>query len=195
MRSFAVPHISVGATPPNAPLTTLADIVPPWRQKCIVPPRNLLREHIDALIIEWRESTEQGIQYTPQRPHIYALAVPLVLHDLWGRIPHCPTWGHGLFIPHDLAQPEIGNLDPANAATADARHELALILLFLVVGSVHGCFGRDDGDAQEEEVLGLDVAVDDAALFVEVADAVGDLEDDVTGQVFAKVGEFYDLVE
>lgn len=48
---------------------------------------------------------------------------------------------------------------------------------------------RDDGNLLEKEVLGLDVTMNDAALLVEVPNAVGDLEDDMTGECFGKVRE------
>lgn len=55
--------------------------------------------------------------------------------------------------------------------------------------------GGDDRDSLKEEVLRFDIAMDDTALFVEISDAVGNLEDDVSSEVLAKVSEFNDLVE
>ena len=55
--------------------------------------------------------------------------------------------------------------------------------------------GGDDRDSLKEEVLRFDIAMDDTALFVEISDAVGNLEDDVSSEVLAKVSEFDDLVE
>lgn len=55
--------------------------------------------------------------------------------------------------------------------------------------------GGDDRDSLKKEVLRFDIAMDDTALFVEISDAVGNLEDDVSSEVLAKVSEFNDLVE
>ena len=55
--------------------------------------------------------------------------------------------------------------------------------------------GGDDRDSLKEEVLRFDIAMDDTALFVEISDAVGNLEDDVSSEVLAKVSELNDLVE
>jgi len=52
---------------------------------------------------------------------------------------------------------------------------------------VYGLLRRDDGDLLEKEVLGLDVTMNDAALFMKVPNTMSDLEDDVTRECFGKV--------
>ena len=55
---------------------------------------------------------------------------------------------------------------------------------------MYGLLRRDDGDLLEKEVLGLDVTMNDAELFVEVPNTMSDLEDDVTRECFGKVRQF-----
>lgn len=144
----------------------MADIVPPRTQESVITPRNLLSKHINALIIKRRESTKKRIEHASQRPHIHTLTVSFILHDLRGGIPYRPTGCHGLLVPHDFGQPEIGNLDSPDPTASNARYELAFVFLLLVVGSVRRVLGGHDRDPLKEEILGFDVAMDDTALFV-----------------------------
>ena len=127
-----------------------------------------------------RETTQQGVQDTTQGPHVDTFAVSLVLDDFRRSVPDRAAGRHGLLIPDDLAQAEIGNLDTTDTATSDSGSELSFIFLLLVVWSVDGLFRRDDRDPLKQQVFRLDVSVDDTTLFVQISDPLGYLNNDVS---------------
>ena len=60
---------------------------------------------------------------------------------------------------------------------------------------MNGVLGGNDRDSLKEEVLRFDIAMDNTTLFVEISDAIGNLEYDVSSEVLAEVCQFDDLVE
>lgn len=176
-------------------LTFRADVIPPWAEESVVAASNLLGQDVDTLVVEWREPAEQRVEYTSESPHIDTLAVSLVLDNLRCGVTHRSTRRHGLFIPYNFTQTEICNFDLANTSTTNARDEFSFVLLVLVVGSVDWVFRRDDLYPIEQQILGLDISVNNPALFVEIPNTLCDLENDVPRQVLAKVSQLDDLVE
>lgn len=79
-----------------------ADIVPPWRKEGILALGNLLRQDLNALIVERWEAAKKSVENATQRPHIDGLGVPLILDDLGCCIPDSAAGSHGLFVPDDL---------------------------------------------------------------------------------------------
>src|SRR6266545_429153 len=173
----------------------MANIIPPRTQKCILPLRHFVRQYLNTLIIKRRKSTQDRIKHTTQRPHIHTLTIPLILHNLRCRIPHCTTGCHSLFIPHNLRKSKVRNLDAADPTTTGTRYEFPLVFFVFVVGPSDDDSGRDDLYAVKEEVFGFDVAMDDTAFFMEVAYTLGYLEDYMAREVFAEVCQFDNLVE
>jgi hypothetical protein len=173
----------------------MADIIPPRAQECVITPRNLLGKRLYALIIKWWESAEQSVKDTSQRPHVNTFAIPLILDNFWSRVTHGATRGHRFFIPHDLGETKIGDLDATNTATANSRNELTFVFLFIIVGTLDEIKGRNNLYPFKQEVFGLDIAVYDASFFVKITDALSYLEDDVPGKVFGKVSEPNDLMK
>ena len=120
-------------------------------------PCNLLGQNIDALVVERRETTKQGIENAAKRPHVNALGVSLVLDDLGRSVSDGAAWRHRLLVPDDLGETEIGNLDASDASTTDARNKLAFVLLLLIVLPLDGVLRRDDGYPVKQQVLWFDV--------------------------------------
>ena len=120
-------------------------------------PCNLLGQNIDALVVERRETTKQGIENAAKRPHVNALGVSLVLDDLGRSVSDGAAWRHRLLVPNDLGETEIGNLDASDASTTDARNKLAFVLLLLIVLPLDGVLRRDDGYPVKQQVLWFDV--------------------------------------
>ena len=54
----------------NEILGRLGDLVPPGRQESELALGNLLSKHLNALIVEWRETAKESVQHTTQSPHI-----------------------------------------------------------------------------------------------------------------------------
>lgn len=156
---------------------------------------DLLGEHADALVVEGREAAQERVQHAPERPHVHALAVPLVLHDLGRGVAHGAARGHRLLVPDNLAEPKVGDLDAPDAAATDAGDELALVLLLFIQLAHRRVRGRHQWDVLEQQVLRLDVAMHDPALLMQVPDALRHLQDDVPRQVLAEVRQLHDLVE
>lgn len=102
-------------------LTGSANVVPPRRQERVVTPGDLLRQNVDALVVERREPTQQRVEHATESPHVDALAVPLVLDDLGRRVADRTARGHRLLVPDDLGETEIGNLDASDPSAADTR--------------------------------------------------------------------------
>jgi hypothetical protein len=109
-----------------------------------VPAGDLLRQHVDALVVEWWEAAEERVEHTAEGPHIHALRVPLVFDDFWSRVTDGPAWRHRLLVPNDLRQTEISDLDAANAASPDARYEFALVLFLLVILTMYWVLRRNN---------------------------------------------------
>ena len=214
-------------------LTRVRDIVPPRAEEGVVTTSDLFGQNADTLIVEsyrrsgeqklasrslvensynfalTRETTKQGVEDTSQRPHVDRLRVPLILDDLRGSVTDGTTWSLGHFVPDDLGQTEIGNLDKTDSTAASTVNKLTFILLLLVIRSLNRVLGRDNGDSLEQQVLRLDVSVprkrihqlsrkvwsreivdlpvDNSSNFVQVTDTVGDLHDDVPRELFTKV--------
>jgi hypothetical protein len=120
------------------------NIIPPWAEESVVSASDLFGQDVDALVIKRRESAKQSIKDATKSPHIDTLAVPFVLHDFWCCIADCAARGHRLLIPNNLTQTKVGNLDPANASSADTRDELSLIFLVLVIRPMYWVLGGDD---------------------------------------------------
>lgn len=183
--------INVDADP-----TKGTDVVPPGTQERVMSTGYFFGEHVDALVIKWREATQECVKYTPERPHIDTLAIPFILHDFRSRIPYSSAWSHCLLIPHDFTKTEVGDLDTANATTTDSWNELALILFFFIIRAAdRGRIRGDDGNAIKEKVLGFDVTVDNTAFFMQISNTVRNLEDNVTSKILAKIGKFDDLMK
>ena len=72
---------------------------------------DFLGEYVDALVIERRETAEQGVKNAAERPHVHPLGVSLVLDDLGRSVADGAAWRHGLLVPNDLGETEIGNLE------------------------------------------------------------------------------------
>ena len=156
---------------------------------------NLLSENVDTFVVEWREAAEQSVEHTAHGPHIYTLAIPFVLDDLRGGVTYSTAWSHGLLVPNDLAEPEVGDLHPPDSPATDAREEVALVLLILIELLRRGYLGWDDWYTLEKEVLGFDIPVYNTACFMEVSNSLRDLDNDMPCEVFAEVRKLHDLVE
>jgi len=176
-------------------LTRGRNIIPPWAKERVVSPGNFLSENVDAFVVEGREAAEEGVEYTPKGPHIDALAVSFVLDNFWGGVANGSTWCHCLLLPNDFAEAEIRDLHSPNAAATNARNELSLVFLVLVVRSPNGIFRGDDLYSAKQKILGLDVSVNDASFLVQVANALSDLKDNMSRQVLTKVCELDDLMK
>ena len=120
-------------------------------------PCNLLGQNIDALVVERRETTKQGIENAAKRPHVNALGVSFVLDDLGRSVSDGAAWRHRLLVPDDLGETKIGNLDASDASTTDARNKLAFVLLLLIVLPLDGVLGWDNGYPVKQQVLWFDV--------------------------------------
>jgi hypothetical protein len=172
-----------------------ADVIPPGAQEGIVSPSDFLRQDIDTFVVKRRESAEERVKDTPECPHVDALAIAFVLDNLWGSVADRSARCHCVLVPDNLAESKVGNLDAPDASATETVDEFALVLLFLVVGAVDGVLGWNDGYPLEQEVLWFNVSVDNSTLLVQIADAMGDLEDDVTSQGLTKVCELDNLME
>lgn len=141
-------------------LRRLGDIVPPRRQESILATRDLLGENLDALVIERREATEEGVENAAQSPHINTLRVSLILDNLGRGVADSSTGRHSLAVPDDLGQTKIGDLNHTNAAGAFSGNEFAFIDLVLVPRLTRfGVFARDEVDGVEEKIFGFNVTV------------------------------------
>ena len=156
---------------------------------------DLFCEDIDALIIERWEAAEQSVEHAAHGPHVYTLAVPFVLDDLWGGVTHGTAWCHSLLIPYNLAEAKVGNLYSPDPTATDAWKKLAFVLLILFKLLRRGYLRWDNGYTLKEQVLGLDIPVDDTTFFVEVSNSLRDLKDDMACEILAEIGEFHNLVE
>ena len=112
---------------------------------------------MDAFIVEWRETTKEGVENTSKCPHVNALGIPFVLDDFGGGVAYCATRRHRLLVPDDLTQSKIGNLDTTNPTSTSARDKLAFVFLVFVIWSLYWSLGWDDGYSFKQEVLGFDV--------------------------------------
>jgi len=173
----------------------MTDIIPPRTKESVISTSDLFSQDVDAFIVERGESTKQGIQDTPERPHIDTLAVTFVLDNLWSSVANGAARCHGLLVPHHLAETKVRDLDAPDAATANTRNELTLVLLFLVVWPSDRVLGWDNLDTVEQEVFWLDVSVNHASFFVKVSDPFSDLEYNMPGEVFAEVCQLDNLME
>lgn len=197
-------------------LGRLADIVPPWRKEGILALGNLLRQDLNALIIERWEAAKKRVENATQGPHIDGLGVPLILDNLGCRIPDSAARSHGLLVPYDLGQAEIGNLDLTNSTRAYALDELALINLVLVTWLLGFRVLRGDKwNGTEEDVFGLDVTVQGVSrdsptigtmmwvnlpmnytlLLMQILQSLCYLCDNMPGEILAEVRQTHNLVE
>ena len=160
IRSFAeVSRCSViSHCKPGKELTRGRDVVPPRAEERIISPCYLLRQHVDTFVIERRKSTEKSVENASEGPHVDGLGVPFVLYDLWCCVPNSSAWGHGLLVPDDLGETEVGEFDSADAPSSKALSELALVFLLFIIWSVRSLLRRDYRDPLKEDVLRLDVA-------------------------------------
>jgi hypothetical protein len=63
------------------------------------------------------------------------------------------------FVPDNLGQTEVGNLDKPDTSTSSSVYEFPFVLLLLVVRALDWVGGRNDGDPLEQQVLRLDITV------------------------------------
>lgn len=188
----------------------MRDVVPPRAEESVVSSGNFLSQDVDTLVVEGctsaaillkressrtGESTEQSIQDTTKSPHIDTFTIPLIFDNLRCGVSNSTTRRHGLLIPDDFTQTKVGNLDSTDSTTADSSFELSLVFLFLIIRSMDRCFRGDDWNPFKEQVFRLDISVDHSSLFVQVPYTLGNLKDDVSGEVFGKVGKFNNLME
>jgi len=165
----------------NKILSRLGNVVPPRRQEGVLTLGDLLGQDLNALVVEWRETAEKGVENATKSPHVDTLRVTLILDNLGSSVADSSARSHGLTVPDDLGETKIGNLDQTNTTGTNALDEFTLVGLVLVVGtSGLGVSGRDERCRVEEQVLGLDVTVDDTGLFVHVLESLCDLDDDVS---------------
>ena len=156
---------------------------------------DLLRQNIDTLVVERRKAAKKCVEDTTKSPHVHTLGVAFVLDDLWSCVSNGAAWRHCLLVPHDLTETEIGDFDFADATASNAWDEFALIFFIFVELLRRGSFQRDDWYPLEQQVLGFDIPVNDSPFFVHVSNTVGNLEDNVTGEVLAKIRQLDDLME
>ena len=195
IRSFAESGLEREALWFTGERTGCRDVVPPGAQEGIMSTGDLFSQNVDALVVEWGEAAKKCVEDATKGPHIHALGVAFVLDNLWGCVSNSAAWRHRLFIPHDLAETKVGDLDFAYATTSDVGDEFAFIFFVFVELLRWGSFGRDDWYLLEKEVLRFDIPVNDSPLFVHITNTMSNLEDDVTSKILAEVCQFYNLVE
>ena len=142
----------------NKILSRLGDVIPPWRKECVLATGNLFGEHLNALVVERRESTEGSVENTAKGPHDDTLGVALVLDDLGSSVTDSTARRHSRVIPDDLGQTKVGNLDNTYSTRSNTLDELALIFLVLITGRLRlGVLGGDERGGVEQQVFGLDI--------------------------------------
>jgi hypothetical protein len=140
------------------PRTRRANVIPPRAKEGVVTTGNLLRENIDGLVVEGRETAEQCVEDASHSPHVDRLAVTLIFDNLGSGVADRAARSHGLFIPHDLRETEVCDFDATDATTANARDEFTFVLLLLIVRALNRVLRWDDRNAFEQQVLRFDVA-------------------------------------
>lgn len=135
------------------------DVVPPGGEERVLAPGDLLGQDLDALVVKGREAAEEGVEDAAHGPHVDTLRVALILDDLGGGVTDGTAGGHGLAIPDDLGEAEVGNLDDPDTASAFPGNEFPFVHLVFIAGLAgFGMFGRDEGRGVEEEVFGFDIS-------------------------------------
>lgn len=101
-------------------LTRCRDVVPPRGEESVVTLRDLLRENVNRLVVERRETTEESVKDTTEGPHIDRFRIPLVLDDFRSRVTDSSTRSHRLLVPHDLRETEICDLDSSDSSSTNS---------------------------------------------------------------------------
>lgn len=156
---------------------------------------NFLRQDVNALVVERREAAKKCVEDAAESPHVHALGVTFVLDDLWSGVSNRTTWRHCLFVPYDLTETEVGDLNFADATASNTGDKFTLVFFVFLELLRLGSLRRDNWYLLEQEVLRFYVPVNDSPFFVHVSNTVGNLEDDMTGKILAKICQMDNLVE
>mmetsp|Transcript_17041 Transcript_17041/g.47972 ORF Transcript_17041/g.47972 Transcript_17041/m.47972 type:complete len:306 (-) Transcript_17041:948-1865(-) len=137
----------------NKVLRGLGDAVPVLRREVVLRDHDLLEKLLDVLRVKGREAGQEDVRDDADAPHVHLTAVEVVRQDLRGDVARGATGGLH-------AYGGVEHLGEAKVRKLELQGPLAL----------------------EKDVLGLDVAVDDAHV-VQIGDGTDDLLGDINGNV------------
>lgn len=121
-------------------------------------PSDFLREHLDALVIEWRESTKKSIEYAAEGPHVYTLRIAFVFDNFRCCVADSTARRHGLTVPDDFRQTKISYLDGPYTTGTHSCDEFTLIGFVFVFGTLGFWIpSRDERGRVKEKVFRFDV--------------------------------------